>query len=111
MVLHAEDGFETKLVKGAPYQAEAVTEVVQTLGDGNRIVRKTSASVYRDGEGRSRREGHLAAIGPLVGVLKDSGLPISYLGFGQNVPDDLQRATPLVLADWVLGEAPIGAHA
>jgi hypothetical protein len=67
MVLHAEDGFETKLVKGAPYQAEAVTEVVQTLADGNRIVRKTSAAVYRDGEGRSRREGHLAAIGPLVG--------------------------------------------
>jgi hypothetical protein len=67
MVLHAEDGFETRLVKGAPYQAEAVTEVVQTLADGNRIVRKTSAAVYRDGEGRSRREGHLAAIGPLVG--------------------------------------------
>jgi hypothetical protein len=67
MVLHAEDGFETKLVKGAPYQAEAVTEVVQTLADGNRIVRKTTAAVYRDGEGRTRREGHLAAIGPLLG--------------------------------------------
>lgn len=67
MVLHAEDGFETKLVKAAPYQAEAVTEVVQTLADGNRIVRKTTAAVYRDGEGRTRREGHLAAIGPLVG--------------------------------------------
>jgi flagellar biosynthesis protein FlhF len=50
-------------------------------------------------------------IGPLVGVIKDSGLPISYFAFGQNVPDDLQRATPPVLADWVLGEAPIGAHA
>ena len=50
-------------------------------------------------------------LGPLVGVLKESGLPISYLGCGQNVPDDLQRATPPVLADWVLGEASIGAHA
>jgi flagellar biosynthesis protein FlhF len=50
-------------------------------------------------------------LGPLVGVLQDAGLPISYFGFGQNVPDDLQRATPPVLADWVLGEAPIGAHA
>jgi flagellar biosynthesis protein FlhF len=49
-------------------------------------------------------------LGPLVGVLQDSGLPISYLGFGQNVPDDLQRATAPVLADWVLGEAPIGSH-
>jgi flagellar biosynthesis protein FlhF len=50
-------------------------------------------------------------LGPLVGVLRDSQLPVSYLGFGQNVPDDLQRATPPVLADWVLGEARHGASA
>jgi hypothetical protein len=39
---------------------------VQTLADGNRIVRKTSAMVARDGEGRTRRETSLAAIGPLA---------------------------------------------
>jgi len=50
-------------------------------------------------------------LGPLVGVLRDCQLPVSYLGFGQNVPDDLQRATPPVLADWVLGEARHGASA
>jgi hypothetical protein len=65
-VLSFEEGFETKQVKGAPYQAEAVTEIVQTLADGNRIVRKTSATVARDGEGRTRRETSLAAIGPLA---------------------------------------------
>jgi hypothetical protein len=47
---------ETKLVKGAPYFAEIVTESVQTLADGNRIVRKTTARVYRDSQGRTRRE-------------------------------------------------------
>jgi hypothetical protein len=53
-------------VKGAPYSAEAVTEVVQTLADGNRIVRSSSTAVYRDAAGRTRREQGLAVIGPLV---------------------------------------------
>ncbi|HYP26244.1 MAG TPA: hypothetical protein VE262_05965 [Blastocatellia bacterium] len=59
-----EMSFDLKPVKGAPYSAEAVTETIQTLGDGNRIVRKTSAQVYRDSEGRTRRDQTLGAIGP-----------------------------------------------
>lgn len=51
-------------VAGAPYSAEAVTEMTQTLADGNRIVRTVSASVARDSEGRTRREQVLAAFGP-----------------------------------------------
>jgi len=47
---------ETTPVTGAPYSGEAVTETVQVLADGNRIVRRTSARVYRDGAGRTRRE-------------------------------------------------------
>ena len=53
-------------VKGAPYAAEAVSEVVQTLADGNRIVRSSTTAIYRDAEGRTRREQGLAIIGPLV---------------------------------------------
>ena len=45
-----------KSVKGAPYSAEIVTEMNQTLADGNRISRRTTGRVYRDGEGRIRRE-------------------------------------------------------
>jgi len=56
--------FGGKPVKGAPYAAEAVTESTQTLSDGNRIQHKSSASVYRDSEGRTRREQTLSAIGP-----------------------------------------------
>jgi len=41
---------------GNPYSAEAITETVQTLPDGNRISRKSAAMTYRDGEGRQRRE-------------------------------------------------------
>ncbi len=42
--------------KGAPYSGNAVTENTQTLADGNHIVNRTTAVVYRDGEGRERRE-------------------------------------------------------
>jgi hypothetical protein len=55
-----------KLVKGAPYSAQAVTESTQTLSDGNRIVNTRSAAVYRDGEGRTRREQSLMSIGPFL---------------------------------------------
>jgi len=51
-------------VKGAPYSATAITESTQTLRDGNKISRKATASVYRDGEGRTRREQTLSSIGP-----------------------------------------------
>jgi hypothetical protein len=52
------------VVKNAPYSAEALTETTQTLADGNRISRKTNATLYRDSEGRTRREEALGAIGP-----------------------------------------------
>lgn len=64
--LGVHEAFEGKVVKGMPYRAEAVTEVSQALADGNRITRKTTASVARDGEGRTRRETSLAALGPLA---------------------------------------------
>ena len=60
--LATEMSFGGKMVKGAPYSAQAVTESVQTLSDGNRIVNKSSAPIYRDSEGRTRREQTLRAI-------------------------------------------------
>jgi len=62
----AEAGVPGKVVKGAPYSADAVTESVQTLADGNRIVNKSTASVARDSEGRTRREQSLPMIGPFA---------------------------------------------
>ena len=47
---------EGKVVRSAPYSAEIETESVQTLGDGNRIVYRSTGRVYRDAEGRVRRE-------------------------------------------------------
>jgi hypothetical protein len=52
-------------VKGAPYSAEAVTETIQTLSDGNRIINKFTSSLYRDSEGRTRREQSFKGLGVL----------------------------------------------
>lgn len=54
--IHSEMGFGGRTVKNAPYSAETVSESVQTLADGNRIVNKTSTMYYRDTDGRTRRE-------------------------------------------------------
>jgi hypothetical protein len=50
-------------VKDAPYTATAVTESVQTLSDGNRITHKSTASIARDGQGRTRREESMSKMG------------------------------------------------
>ena len=55
-----------KVVTGAPYSAVAVTETRQTLADGNTISRKVQANVFRDGQGRTRRETTLTGVGPLA---------------------------------------------
>src|SRR5499426_2796352 len=62
--IHNEFSFDGKLVKGAPYSADIVTETVQTLGDGNRIVRNSSSKIYRDSAGRTRREQAMKVVGP-----------------------------------------------
>ncbi|MCA1629187.1 MAG: energy transducer TonB [Acidobacteria bacterium] len=59
----SEMAFDSRVVKGAPFSAEAVTESTQTLGDGNRITRMTISRLYRDSEGRTRREQTLNGIG------------------------------------------------
>ena len=43
-------------VKGAPYSADVIVSTNQVLADGNRITHSDTSHVYRDGEGRTRRE-------------------------------------------------------
>jgi TonB family protein len=42
--------------RDAPFSGEIVSESIQTLADGNRIVHRTNTKVYRDGQGRTRQE-------------------------------------------------------
>ncbi|MBP8296456.1 MAG: hypothetical protein KAX84_10145 [Burkholderiales bacterium] len=54
MAMEMGDG--GKVVRDAPYSAEAVTETTQLLADGNRISRKSATLLYRDALGRTRQE-------------------------------------------------------
>lgn len=56
-----EVGVTSQLVKGAPFTAEVLTEFTQTLADGNRVVRRQATNVYRDGQGRTRKDQFAAA--------------------------------------------------
>ncbi len=55
-----------KVVTGAPYSAVVVIESTQALSDGNTINRKVKTNVFRDSQGRTRRETTLPAVGPLA---------------------------------------------
>jgi hypothetical protein len=58
-----EEDLGGKTVTGAPFSATISTQTTQTLSDGNRINRTTSGSIARDGQGRTRRDMTLPAIG------------------------------------------------
>ena len=45
------------------------------------------------------------SIAPLLGIVRERALPVSYLGTGQRVPEDLWRATPAGLAAALLRES------
>jgi hypothetical protein len=64
-----------KLVTGAPFSGVAVTESTQTLGDGNHITHKTQSNVFRDSQGRVRKEVTLSGFGPMAA----SGAPKSFV--------------------------------
>jgi flagellar biosynthesis protein FlhF len=47
------------------------------------------------------------SLAPLVRVVREAGLAVSWLGYGQRVPEDLCRATSSLLARAVTGELPL----
>ena len=65
-ILGFEEMHPGKVVTGAPYSGATLIETTQTLADGTTINRKIQATVFRDSQGRVRRETSLPAIGPLA---------------------------------------------
>ena len=53
------------VVRGAPFSGEGVTTTSQTLADGTRIERRVTSRIYRDSEGRVRREQTVLGLGAL----------------------------------------------
>ena len=85
-ILGFEEMHPGKVVTGAPYSAVGVTETIQTLADGTTIDHKVQANIFRDGQGRVRRETTLPVIGPLVASGKSNPFvmifdPVAGTGF------------------------------
>jgi hypothetical protein len=64
-----------KTVTGAPFSAVAVSVSTQTLSDGNLISRKTQTNLFRDSQGRFRKEVNFSS----VGMLAQAGKPRSFV--------------------------------
>jgi hypothetical protein len=62
-VLGAEGLVPGGVVKDKPYAADSITESTQVLADGNRITHRNQARVYRDSQGRTRREQAVGSLG------------------------------------------------
>jgi hypothetical protein len=67
-----------KTVKGAPYSAQAVNEMVQVLADGNRITTSHSTMLYRDSQGRERREESAGGVARAI-MISDPVDGVSYM--------------------------------
>jgi hypothetical protein len=84
-------------VKNSPFSAEEVSESVQTLADGNRIVRSSTGKIYRNGEGRVRRE-NSGGTGGMMGSFYTTAPNVSLFSpmDGQNILLDLKEKTAKV---------------
>jgi len=87
-------GVRTHLVLAADTSAASARRILETYEDA----RPDRFVITKLDEAES--------LSPLLGVLRERQLPISYITAGQRVPEDLERATPALLAGAVLRDAP-----
>ena len=88
-----------KVVTGAPFTATAVGESNRTLADGTKIFQKVQSTVYRDAQGRVRKETTLPAIGPLAASGSPKSLvfihdPVSGTGYVLDVNQKIAHKLP-----------------
>ncbi|HUL33744.1 MAG TPA: hypothetical protein VL128_07665 [Candidatus Eisenbacteria bacterium] len=105
-------------VVGAPYSATVISESVQTLADGTRIVQSNTGNMARDSQGRTRQDMPLPSIGnlsaanaPHLVVIHD---PVAQLSYTLNLTDQTAQKLstppppPLPAAASGSGSAPGG---
>ncbi|MGO9258089.1 MAG: hypothetical protein ACLQU1_17510 [Bryobacteraceae bacterium] len=87
-LLGAKGGFLGAEVKGAPYSGEEIAETTQVLADGTRIHNESHTMVYRDSDGRVRREI------PEAVTIWD---PVANASYFLNTKDQTFRQMPLAV--------------
>lgn len=74
--------FGDKPVKGAPFSAQIITEDSRTLANGVHISHKWTGAIYRDSEGRTRREQPSQTATEIV-MIED---PVGAVSYRLNLP-------------------------
>lgn len=83
-----------KITKGSPFSADAVTENIRMLADGNRIVQSSTSKLYRDAEGRYRRDDNKRQLGlPGANVEVPESIMIIDPTIGVRYTLDVKRKT------------------
>jgi len=85
---------EAKMIKGAPFSADIVTESIQTLSDGNRIVQRSTTRFYRDSAGRVRREEERGTGSPAITITD----PVAGTSYSLDADNRTARQTPNMTA-------------
>jgi len=92
-VLDRTKGVRTHLVLAADTSAATARRIL----DRYNAMRPSRVVITKLDESES--------LAPLLSVIRERALPVSYLGTGQRVPEDLMRATPAGLAAALLRES------
>lgn len=88
-----------KVVTGAPFTATAVSETTHKLVDGTTISRKSQTNLFRDAQGRFRKEVTVSGVGPVTAtgapktviVIQD---PVAATGFVLMPDQKIARKFP-----------------
>lgn len=96
MALSKHRGVRTHLVIAADTSADTARRIFASYAE----VKPSRIIITKLDEAES--------LAPLSAVLREQGIPISYLTTGQRVPEDLEPATPAMIACALLRE-PLGA--
>lgn len=99
-----------RFLKGEPFSADAVEESVQVLADGNRIVHSNSTRIYRDSQGRERRETLFDASGAPRSILISDPVAganynlrpdtkVAIKTFGPRLLSEPKKPAPTIKAD------------
>lgn len=99
----AADGVFGRLAGDHRVRTHLVLPATTTPRDARRILERYTRASRPDRIALTRLD-ETDSLSPLLGVLRSERIPVSYLGCGQRVPEDLQRATAPVLAACMLGE-------
>lgn len=95
------------VVKGQPYQAQAVTEIQQTTANGTHISQTSTATLARDSEGRTMRTETLQGPGPVLSTVPNesmqSGKPAPTNTVGSDASSPTGKTTLTTIFDPVAG--------